>query len=78
MDKLIRVTGVMELTGIEKSTAWLWTAQGIFPKPIKLSPRVSVWKESDILKFVENPEYYIKNKPYLNQTKAADSTGGSK
>ena len=77
-DKLIRITRVMELTGIEKSTAWLWTKNGVFPQPIKLSPRVSVWRESDIQKFVENPEYYIKNKPYKNQTKTADGTGGSK
>lgn len=71
VERLIRVTKVMELTGLAKSTVWLWTKNGVFPKPAKLSPRVSVWKESDILKFVENPEYFIENKPYNIKSKLA-------
>ena len=69
VDKLIRVTDIMTKTALAKSTVWLWVSHGVFPQPIKLSPRVSVWRESDIQKFVENPEYYIKNKPYKNQAK---------
>ena len=38
----------MEKTGLAKSTVWWMIANAKFPKQIKLSPRVSVWKESDI------------------------------
>lgn len=46
--KLIRLTEVIELTGLGKSTVWMYIQQGKFPKQIKISPRISVWKLSDI------------------------------
>ena len=52
MDKLLRIPQVMELTGLAKSTVWLWVKEGKLPKPIKLSPRVSVWKESELMAFI--------------------------
>ena len=54
MDRLLRLPQVMDLTGLAKSTVWLWVSQGKLPKPIKISPRVSVWKESEIMTFIEN------------------------
>ena len=48
MDRLLRLPEVMKLTGLAKSTVWLWVQQGKLPKPTKLSPRVSVWKESEL------------------------------
>ncbi|WP_304546143.1 helix-turn-helix transcriptional regulator [Sulfurimonas microaerophilic] len=53
MDKLIRINQVMDLVGIKKSTVWLWVKQGKLPQPKKLSPRVTVWKESDILEYIQ-------------------------
>ena len=47
-NKLLRISAVSEITTLAKSTIWLKIAQGTFPKPIKLSPAISVWKESDI------------------------------
>lgn len=52
-DKLIRLTRVMELTGLAKSTVWAWVANGKLPKPRKLSHRVAVWKESVILAWID-------------------------
>lgn len=52
MDKLLRLPQVMELTGLAKSTVWLWVSQGKLPKPTKLSPRVSVWKESELMAWI--------------------------
>lgn len=54
MDKLIRLPRVMELTGLAKSTVWLWVKDGKLPKGTKLSPRVTVWKESDILSWIKS------------------------
>lgn len=53
MEKLIRIPRVMELIGIKKSTVWLWVKQEKLPKPIKLSSRVTVWRESEILQFIQ-------------------------
>jgi len=54
MDKLIRLPRVMELTGIAKSTVWKWVSEGKLPQPKKLSKRVSVWKESEIMAYIES------------------------
>lgn len=48
MDKFVRINEVMKMTGLAKSTVWAWVASSKLPKPIKLSPRVTVWKESEI------------------------------
>ena len=45
---LIRTTAVSKKTTLAKSTIWLKVSQGLFPKPIKLSPSIYVWKEADI------------------------------
>lgn len=47
-EKLIRITSVMEQTGLAKSTVWLWVKLNKLPKPIKLSARVTVWKQSEL------------------------------
>lgn len=46
----------MELSGLAKSTVWKWVKEGKLPKPKKLSPRVSVWKESDIMAWIAEVE----------------------
>lgn len=44
----IRIAGVMQRTGLARSTVWLWVKQGRLPAPIKLSDRVTVWRESEL------------------------------
>ena len=51
-EKLLRITDVISVTGLAKSTIWLYVKDGKFPKQIKLSPRVSVWKLSDIEQWI--------------------------
>lgn len=48
MTNFIRITDVMKKTGIAKSTIWLWVKENKFPKPVKLSPRITVWEEDKI------------------------------
>ena len=38
---------------VAKSTFWQGIRTGRYPKPIKLSPRVTVWKVEDIRAFIE-------------------------
>jgi len=49
---LIRLPQVLKRVGIGKSTVWAWVASGRFPAPIKLGPRMSVWREEDIDAFI--------------------------
>lgn len=46
------VSGVL---GIAVSTLWAWTAQGRFPKPVKLSPRVSAWPVAELRAWLADP-----------------------
>lgn len=52
MSKFLRINQIVEKTGIAKSTIWLWVSEGKFPKPIKLSPRITVWEEEKIEKWM--------------------------
>ncbi|WP_415405883.1 helix-turn-helix transcriptional regulator [Sulfurovum sp. CS9] len=53
MDKFLRLPQVAEMLGVSKSTVWLYAREGKLPKATKLSPRVSVWKESDVMALME-------------------------
>lgn len=53
MERLIRVDELSKILSIGRSTAWKWVAENKIPKPIKLSPRVSVWKISEIMAFID-------------------------
>ncbi|MCK5293130.1 MAG: AlpA family phage regulatory protein [Arcobacteraceae bacterium] len=53
MTNLIRIPKVMKKTGLAKSTIWWMISRGKFPKQIKLSPRISVWKEIDVDNWIE-------------------------
>lgn len=44
---------ILPIIPVKKSTWWHGVKQGRFPKPIKLSPRVTVWKESDICTLID-------------------------
>lgn len=52
-EKLLRVTNVADLLGVSKSTVWQYAREGKLPRATKLSARVSVWKESDIIIFID-------------------------
>lgn len=60
-EKFLRIDDVMSLTGLAKSTIWLWVKEGKLPQPIKLSPRVTVWKLTEIEEWLTD-----KTKEYNN------------
>ena len=47
-ERLIRIKEVIKRTGLAKSTVWDKVKKNEFPKPIKLSQRVTVWIEDEI------------------------------
>lgn len=38
---------------VSKSTWWAGVKAGIFPETVKLGPRTTAWRESDIIRLVE-------------------------
>ena len=51
-DSFLRLPQVLELIPISKSAWWQGCKEGRFPKPIKLGPRTSAWRASDIAALV--------------------------
>ncbi|KTD59295.1 helix-turn-helix transcriptional regulator [Legionella shakespearei] len=49
----LRITQILQLIPISKSTWWAGVKEGYFPKPIKLSPRVTAWRVEDIKQLIE-------------------------
>ena len=53
-DRLLRLGQIVpDLLPISKSNWWNGVKSGRFPKPIKLGPRTTCWRESEILAIVE-------------------------
>ena len=54
--RLHQIVGADGILPICRSTVYEWIASGKFPAPIKLGPRVSAWKVSDIESFIAKME----------------------
>ena len=53
-----RVKEAGEYLGVAKSTMWLYVKQGKL-HPVKLSPRVTIFKKADLDRFLENAKEYL-------------------
>ena len=47
-ESLLRLPQVLNIIPISKSAWWQGCKDGRYPKPIKLGPRTTVWRASDI------------------------------
>ena len=50
----MRLSAVLELIPVCKSTWWAGVKTGRFPKPVKLTPRTTAWRVEDIRSLIEN------------------------
>lgn len=51
--KLLRLPAVKEATGLARSTIYALIAKGEFPRPIKLTPKLSAWDAAEIDAWIE-------------------------
>lgn len=51
-----RVDFIAAFLSVSKNTIWRLTREGKFPKPVKLSERVTAWKGEDVLSWLESKE----------------------
>lgn len=49
----LRLPQVLSLIPVSRSTWWKGVSEGRFPKPVKLSERVTVWRASDVREYIE-------------------------
>lgn len=52
-DALLRLPQVLALIPVSRSNWWAGVKDGRYPSPIKLSPRVTVWRASEIHAYIE-------------------------
>lgn len=52
-ESFLRLPQVLELIPVCKSAWWQGCKDGRFPKPVKLGPRTTAWRASDIAALVE-------------------------
>jgi len=53
-DALMRLPAVLAAVGVGRSTWWRWVAEGYAPKAVHLGRRTTVWRASDIQRFIDN------------------------
>jgi prophage regulatory protein len=53
LEGFVRLRQILQWVPVKKSTWWAGVQSGRFPKPLKLSPGVTVWRVQDIRRFVE-------------------------
>jgi prophage regulatory protein len=51
--RLLRLPQVLEILPVSKSHFWQGVKDGRYPAPVKLSERITCWRESDILTLIE-------------------------
>ena len=63
-EKFLRLQQVLDIIPISRSAWWQGCKDGRYPKPIKLAPRTSVWKASEIYELVDKLAGNISNSKY--------------
>ncbi|MGA7491645.1 MAG: AlpA family phage regulatory protein, partial [Syntrophobacteraceae bacterium] len=52
-ERLLRLTEVLKLIPVSKSTWWNGVRTGKFPRPVKLGERTTCWRHSDIVALIQ-------------------------
>jgi len=52
--KFYRVSQLVEMLNVSKSSIYLWVSQGKFPKSFKIGGGTSVWSDQDISKWLDS------------------------
>ena len=61
----LRLPQVLEIFPISKSSWWQGCKDGRFPKHIKLGPRTTVWRKSDIESLAERLSKNLEDAPQI-------------
>ena len=53
MEPLLRLREVLQLIPVGKSSWWEGVKSGIYPQPVKIGPRMTAWRSTDIANLIE-------------------------
>lgn len=67
--------GIPAIIPVSKSTWWSGVSAGRFPAPVKLGPRTTAWKISDIRALIDDSSSTGRKKPGSVKPKAAELAG---
>lgn len=56
--RILRLSNVLDRTGLSRSTLYRKIERGTFPKQVQISERCIGWRESDIDLWLRNPMFY--------------------
>lgn len=51
---LLRLSQVLELIPVARSSWWAGVKSGKYPQPVKLGPATTCWRAAEILSFIDN------------------------
>jgi prophage regulatory protein len=57
-DRILRLSTVLDRTGLSRSTLYRKIQVGTFPKQIRIAARCAGWRESAINEWMKNPIFY--------------------
>lgn len=52
-DRLLREREVLNILPIGRASLWAGVKSGRYPQPVKLGPRTTCWRESEIIRLIE-------------------------
>lgn len=53
VERLLRLRDVMTMTALGSSTIYRKMAEGVFPRPLELSPACVRWRLSDVRRWID-------------------------
>jgi prophage regulatory protein len=51
-DRLLRLSQVLELLPISRSTWWAWVKSGKAPAPVRISEGITCWRKSEVMQMI--------------------------
>jgi prophage regulatory protein len=60
-DKILRLRTVLERTGLSRSTIYRKIEEGTFPRQVRISEHCCGWRESDLSRWIGDPQGYARN-----------------
>ncbi|MFI8482973.1 helix-turn-helix transcriptional regulator [Pseudomonas sp. NPDC078700] len=61
-DRFMRMSEVLQLTTLSRSTLWRLAKAGKFPEAVQITPGRVGWKASEVAAWQEHPEKWSKKK----------------
>ncbi|MFC4595055.1 helix-turn-helix transcriptional regulator [Sphingobium tyrosinilyticum] len=66
-DRILRLTSVLERTGLSRATLYRKVQAGTFPRQVRIAARCMGWRESAVNEWLRNPMFWSVNEANQGQ-----------